>query len=743
MNILPRLLTAFATAALLCCGTAPAAGDDLLIADFEGDNYGAWKVEGEAFGKGPAKGTLAGQQPVSGFQGKGLVNTFLGKDGPTGKLTSPPLTIERDYLNFLIGGGHHPGKTCVNLLVDGKVVRTATGPNLGDGGNEFLNWDAWDVKEYQGKQAVLQIVDAHSGGWGHINVDQIVQSHKKAEKRPMPMPARRGPVRRPGIEIELPVTANSLLLPCTGGKGGGHLTVHVDGQLVHNLGCTFAPSPNAVDWWGYLDMSEYGGKTARLTVNAPEGVAKIIKFGDELPNLQPLYNERLRPQLRISQKRGWNNDPNGMVYYDGEYHFFWQSNPAGNQWANMYWGHAVSKDLVHWAELPHALRNGGDHVENRHPSMAVDKCFSGSANVDYQNTAGWQTGDEKVMVAAFTDTGCGEAIAYSNDRGRTWTYYKGNPVIRHGGRDPKLVWYEYDEDDTPLNDKAKELGGHWVIAVYDTNNGRHIAFYTSADLKEWTKQSQITGYHECPELFALPVDGDENNRRWVVFAADAKYVIGDFDGKTFTPEHEGKHQLHWGGYYASQCFSGEPEGRVIQVGWARIGMPGMPFNQGFTLPTRLTLHKTADGIRMFANPVKELEALRKSSPVEIAGKELTADEPTYATEVDSELVDVNLNVKRGTASKVVLQVGKFRMTYDFATETLDGRPAPLKDGVANVRIIVDRPMHEVIGGFGASYLTAGGGSEGNPIGAVSVTAEGGSATIASLEIHSLRSIWKR
>ena len=204
------------------------------------------------------------------------------------------------------------------------------------------------------------------------------------------------------------------------------------------------------------------------------------------------------------------------------------------------------------------------------------------------NTGGWQTGDEKVLVAAFTDTGCGEALAYSNDRGRTWTYYEGNPVIRHRGRDPKLVWYAYDKDDTPIDETAKQLGGHWVIAVYDEKGGRNVAFYTSSNLKEWTEQSHLMGYFECAELFKLPVDGDKHNTRWVVYAADARYAIGDFDGKTFTPEHEGKHQVHWGNYYASQCFSNPPDGRVVQIGWARVNVPGMPFNQTFSLPTKLT-----------------------------------------------------------------------------------------------------------------------------------------------------------
>lgn len=718
------------------------AANDIVINSFEADNYGDWKVEGNAFGSSPAKGKIGGQQHVSGFMGKRLVNTFIDDDGPTGTLTSPEFKIERDYIKFLIGGGHHPKKTCINLLIDGKVILSATGPNVGDGGNEFLNWENWDVKKYKGKKAVIQIVDKHSGGWGHVNVDQIVQSDTKAKKKKAP--ARKGGhVALSGKEVELKVTGKMLLLPCTGGKGRGNLVVKVDDQLVHNLSCTFAPNPDSVAWWGYLDMSEYVGKTAKLYVKAGEGIAEIIKFADELPNILPLYDESHRPQLRMSQMRGWNNDPNGMVYYDGEYHFFWQSNPAGNGWANMYWGHVVSKDLIHWEELPHAIRHGGGSETNRHPSMAVKHCFSGSGNVDYKNTAGWKTGKEDVMVVAFTDTGCGEALAYSNDRGRTWKYYEGNPVIKHGGRDPKLIWYAYDKNDTPINDEAKKLGGHWVIAVYDTKGGNNVAIYSSTDLKEWKVESHLHGYFECAELFELPVDGNKKNTKWVVFAADAKYAIGDFDGKTFTPEHEGKHQVHWGSYYASQCFSGDPKGRVIQVGWARFNIPGMPFNQAFTLPASMTLHNTPDGVRMHVNPVEELETLRKSKPEKIKGKALTAEAPSISTNVKGDLVDVVLKVKKGTASKVLLQVGRFKATYDLNAGKVDNRLAPLKDGVGTVRIIVDRPMHEVIAGNGASYLTAGGGSEGKPIGEVKVTAEGGTATVELLSVYEMKSCWKK
>jgi len=140
-----------------------------LIADFDGADYAGWKVEGDAFGPGPAKGALKNQQPVIGFRGKGLVNSYFNGDDTEGTLSSPPFELSASYVNFMIGGGAYAGETCVNLLVDGKIVRTATGRE-----NERLGWHSWDVRDLRGKSATLQIVDKRKGGWGHINVDHVM-----------------------------------------------------------------------------------------------------------------------------------------------------------------------------------------------------------------------------------------------------------------------------------------------------------------------------------------------------------------------------------------------------------------------------------------------------------------------------------------------------------------------------------------------------------------------------------------
>ena len=184
-------------AILALAATARAAGD-ITVADFEGKDYGAWKATGDAFGRGPARGTIGRQQNVSGFAGKGLVNTFIRGDRSTGTLTSPTFTIQRQYVTFLIGGGGHVGRTCINLLIGGKVVHTATGR-----GNELLLPESWNVAVYKGKTAHIQIVDSETGGWGHINIDQIAQSDKprKANRNAPPprRPAR--PNRRPAARV--------------------------------------------------------------------------------------------------------------------------------------------------------------------------------------------------------------------------------------------------------------------------------------------------------------------------------------------------------------------------------------------------------------------------------------------------------------------------------------------------------------------------------------------------------------
>ena len=393
---------------------------------------------------------------VEGFQGRGLVNSFSGGDGSTGTLTSPAFTIDRKAIHFLIGGGGWTDRTCINLIVDGRIVRTANGPNTESGGSERLEPAGWDVSDLAAKTARLQIVDRAIGGWGHINVDHIVLSDKKP------------PRTLRDVTRALTLQHRYLHLPVKTGAKKCRVALIVDGAAVREFEIELADDP---DWWAHLDVSAWRGREAVLRVNrlAQEATAlQRVTQADEIWAASGVYREPLRAQIHFSPRRGWNNDPNGLVYAQGEYHLYFQHNPYGWNWGNMHWGHAVSRDLVHWHELPIAI----------YPKRFGDWAFSGSAVVDRTNMSGWKQGDNDLLVAAFTSTGRGECIAYSCDRGRTWTEYEGNPVVKHNGRDPRLLWHG------PTR--------RWVMAVYDESDGkRWIAFYTSSNLKTWTFRSRI------------------------------------------------------------------------------------------------------------------------------------------------------------------------------------------------------------------------------------------------------------
>ena len=691
---------------------------DILVADFEGEDYDGWKADGDAFGTGPAHGTLRGQMHVSGFKGKGLVNSFLQGDRATGTLTSPPIKVERNYLTFLVGGGGHAGKTCMNLLVDGQLVHTITGNNSQPGGSEELEPAFWDVSELVGKTVTLQIVDAATGGWGHVSIDDIVQSDAKPK---LPDLAQR--------EKSFKVEGRYLIIPIQNkGKSKGQIRVFVGDREVRKYGLNIATSADTTDWYAFFTIEAYKGKTARIAASrvTEEGFA-LVRQSDSIPGEDTFYKEPHRPQFHFTQKVGWNNDPNGMVYHDGTWHFFFQHNPVALPWGNMTWGHATSKDLLHWEQQPNKL----------FPStMARGACYSGGATVDTNNTAGW---GKNTLIAFLTDTGAGESIAYSTDGGKTFTWFEGNPVVKHKGRDPKVIWYAYDDNDKPLNDTAKKLGGHWVMVVYDEHPEykRNAAFYTSTNLKEWAEQSHLPGYFECTELFELPVDGNGKNTRWVVFAADAKYAVGTFDGKTFTPEHEGKHQVHWGPYYASQTFDNSPDGRKIQMGWLRVPSSG-PYNQHFSFPHRLTMRATEDGIRMFAKPIEEIEDLRAKTN-EAQSQELVADKPVKLA-VGSDLLDVRLTIEVGAATAIELKLPGRSIRYDAKAQKLNEAPLKPIDGRIAIQVLADRSLTEIVGNDGRVFISGRGPAKLDET-EVSVTAIGGKAKLVSFAAHELKSIW--
>jgi fructan beta-fructosidase len=349
-----------------------------------------------------------------------------------------------------------------------------------------------------------------------------------------------------------------------------------------------------------------------------------------------LYHEQYRPQIHFTPAENWMNDPNGMVYYDGEYHLFYQYNPFGVQWGHMSWGHAVSRDLVHWEQLPVALAEENGVM-----------IFSGSAVVDWHNTSGFGKNGKPPLVAIYTGHYTekplqNQQIAYSNDRGRTWTKYAGNPVLDIGEkdfRDPKVFWHE------PTH--------HWIMTV-SLPVQRKIRFYSSHNLKEWTHLSDfgpagvVKGIWECPDLFPMSVEGKTKWALIVNVGSDApaggsgsQYFVGDFDGATFTLDHttyngasllvsetnaphpaappdESALWLDYGpDFYAAVSWSDapHPNGRRLIIGWMSNwqyanDVPTVPWRSAMSLPRELVLRKTSAGYRLFQQPVAGLEKLR-------------------------------------------------------------------------------------------------------------------------------------
>ncbi|TSA37032.1 MAG: glycoside hydrolase family 32 protein [Verrucomicrobiaceae bacterium] len=723
----------------LCIPILHAAQPDDVIADFEADGYGDWNVAGTAFGPGPAQGALPRQMKVEGFKGRGLANSFGSGDNSTGTLTSPEFTIRRKFITFLIGGGGFEGKTCMNLIVDGNVVRTVTGPNIEHGGTEKLAPGSWEVGEFAGKTAVIEIVDNQKGGWGHINVDQIEQSDT----------AVHAPLKLITQERTIPLDKRYLLLPVTTRARESQkqrATLTVDGAPVRVFYLDLDENP---EWFAHLDVSEWKEKPATLRIdNLPESSKAIdlVTTSDEIWNAGGLYNEALRPQIQFSTRRGWVNDPNGLVFYNGEYHLFFQHNPYGWNAGGPHWGHATSPDLVHWQE----------HGEALYPDD-FGAMFSGSAVVDWKNTSGFGKDGKPPLVLIYTAAGnpFTQCIAYSTD-GRTFTKFSGNPVVNNitrGNRDPKVTWHEPTQ--------------RWVMVLYvgqpsptggtdakgNPKQTHTIHFLTSPNLRDWTPSSVTSGgedsdhfLFECPDFFQLPVNGDASNKKWVLSAANCEYAVGTFDGTKFTAEGERAPGMRPGGsFYAPQTFSDMPDGRRIQIGWGRATAPGMPFNQLLTLPCELQLRQTPDGLRLRRQPVKELESLR--------GKSWKSDKSTLAggdanplPGVHGELLEIHADFTPAADSEVTFNVRGIEIRYDAAKQEISGPgehvPAPLQNGRQTITIFADRNYFNVLATDGLTYMPFAAIPKPDNLG-VSVSVKGGAITIHQLEAFELKSIWKK
>jgi fructan beta-fructosidase len=335
-------------------------------------------------------------------------------------------------------------------------------------------------------------------------------------------------------------------------------------------------------------------------------------------------SEQHRPKFHFSPDSMWMNDPNGLVYLNGEYHLFYQYYPEGNTWGPMHWGHAVSKDLVKWEHLPIAL----------YPD-SLGYIFSGSAVFDKDNTSGLGTTENPPLVAIFTYHNMAfekagrqdcqyQGIAYSIDNGRSWTKYQGNPVLPNPGkrdfRDPKVMWHQASQK--------------WIM-VLAVNN--HVRFYSSPNLKEWSFESAFgekegvhEGIWECPDIFPMETPDGE---KWVLLVSlnngapnggsGTQYFIGDFNGNTFVNSNK-QDKIHWLEYgkdnYASVTWSNIPDsiGQRLIIGWMSNWqyaekVPTYRWRNAMTLPRTLELKKFKDDLILVTEPINELTSLRKTT----------------------------------------------------------------------------------------------------------------------------------
>ena len=550
-----------------------------------------------------------------------------------------------------------------------------------------------------------------------------------------------GPITpHPAAEVkrELVATARWLHFPVKIGAPKREVTITSKGFADYRFEIELADA-NA-DWWAPLDLSRWRGRSITVSVShLPDGsrALRSLRLSDEIVGADTLYREPLRPQLHFSARRGWNNDPNGLVFYNGEYHLFFQHNPYGWEWGNMHWGHATSRDLIHWRE----------HGDVLSPD-AMGPMFSGSAVVDWKNSSGLGAGAKAPMVLIYTAAGnpAMQCLAYTID-GRAFTKYRRNPVlgqITEGNRDPKVFWHERTR--------------RWVMVLYvgfpepgkvDANDrqGRRdtIHFLNSPDLRNWTLMSTTEGFYECPDLFELPVDDRPAVKKWVLTAASSDYMVGSFDGARFTAE-TGKVKGHFGrGFYAAQTFSDNPDGRRIQIGWLQAPSPGMPFNQSMSLPMTLSLRSTAEGPRLARQPVQELAKLRVSS-AHRGPLRLKEGDANPLADAGGELLELRADFEPGDAAAVAFTVRGVPIVYDAGKEELmvNGHRAlaPLKSGRQRLIVYADRTAFEVFADDGLVYVPM-------PVipspgdTAVRVSTKGGTVRFRTLDLHLLRSAWNR
>ena len=515
-----------------------------------------------------------------------------------------------------------------------------------------------------------------------------------------------------------------LLLPIEEQAGEAKLYMISDNDVVKTINVRLAI--NKVDYFVPLDLSAYNARNLGFNIQLVPDTAicwREMKLSDKFDTTN---SEAYRPEFHFTPAYGWMNDPNGMVYKDGEYHLFYQHNPYGSMWGNMHWGHAVSRDLINWEHLPEAIAPDG-----------LGTIFSGSCVVDKDNIAGF---GKDAIVAFYTSAGERQAqsMAYSLDNGRTFKKYERNPILTstvRDFRDPKVFWHEESS--------------HWVMILAA---GQEMQIYSSANLKEWTLESTFGdgqgahgGVWECPDLIQLPVEGT-NLKKWVlicnlnpggVFGGSAtQYFVGTFDGKNFRNESDPK-VIKWMDYgkdhYAAVTWSNAPEGRHIALAWMSNweyanNVPTKQFRSSNSVPRELSLYTQDDEIYMSSTPVKEMDAIRgklekqKSFKVDRAynlGEIFKT--PCSAYEIlltiknrGAEVIGFQLFIEKGEEIECYYNLIEKTFTMDrnksgltdFSKDFPAATTAPVPTGdTFNLRLLIDRASVEAFDGNGHFAMT--------------------------------------
>lgn len=562
-----------------------------------------------------------------------------------------------------------------------------------------------------------------------------------------------------------------VLFPVEESVDDATLNLLLDGKQEKTLRIRLAR--NRVDYYVPFDISAYKDSKIIFDVVTTQGRASVREASDDAcwknirlsDTFDTSNTEKYRPAFHHTPLYGWMNDPNGMFYKDGVWHLYYQYNPYGSKWQNMSWGHSTSTDLVNWEHHPVAIEPN-----------SLGQVFSGSRVVDSDNTAGF---GKDAVIALYTSAGINQmqSLAYSTDNGETFTIYPGNPIItlESEARDPNMFW----------NDETKE----WNLLLAHALDHEMLIF-TSPDLKEWTLQSAFGkglgaqgGVWECPDMRHLPVEGTDESK-WVLICnlnpggpfggSAAQYFTGDFDGRKFTADtdSEGNVPTKWMDYgkdhYATVSWSGAPDGRNVVIGWMSnwqyaAEVPTHQYRSANTLPRDISLFKGADGqyyLRTVPSP--ELLALRDHRTVSAKGKSFGKSPVKFALpEANDGICEINLTLNARKADKVTITLAnrqgeKVDMTFDPAASTFSfdrtqsgitdfshdfpavvTAPTLRNSTSQSLRIFVDRSSIEVFDGEGNFVLTNLV-FPGSPYTTLSLSADGGKASLNSLEIYSIK-----